>query len=460
MTDSNFLTVKGDQIVNGRGERVVLRGFGLGGWMNMENFITGYAGNEEAQRDAVRSVLGQEKYEFFYDRLLTYFFEEDDARYIQSLGLNLLRLPVNYRHFEDDMRPFEIKEEGFKHLDRAIELCSRYGIYTIIDLHAVQGYQQQDWHSDNPTHKALFWQHKHFQDRAVHLWEVFAERYKGNPWIAGYNPINEPYDVGEAMIDGVYRRMVSAIRAIDPDHVLFLEGNRYSKDFHMFPETLPNSVYTNHLYAAPGFIEGGPYPGETNGEHWDQETIVEEYFNNSEFMIKHHVPVWVGEFGPVYTGDPQKDAMRYHLLNDQLKVYNHYQANWAIWLYKDIGLQGVVYTHPNSAYMQRIRPFLEKKTRLGADAWGGPEDGVRHIMEPVEELLKTEFPHYNPGPFGAMWMARRLIRHILIAEALVPEYAELFRGMSETEIDEMLQSFQFKNCVVREPLAKALKIKS
>jgi endoglucanase len=114
MTDSNFLTVKGDQIVNGRGERVVLRGFGLGGWMNMENFITGYAGNEEAQRDAVRKVLGQEKYEFFYDRLLTYFFEEDDARFIQSLGLNLLRLPVNYRHFEDDMRPFEIKAEGFQ----------------------------------------------------------------------------------------------------------------------------------------------------------------------------------------------------------------------------------------------------------------------------------------------------------------------------------------------------------
>ncbi|MEN4100506.1 MAG: hypothetical protein ROW52_11325, partial [Anaerolineaceae bacterium] len=97
MTDSNFLTVKGNQIVNGRGEQVVLRGFGLGGWMNMENFITGYAGNEETQRDAVRNVLGAQKYEFFYDRLLTYFFEEDDARYIRSLGLNLLRLPVNYR---------------------------------------------------------------------------------------------------------------------------------------------------------------------------------------------------------------------------------------------------------------------------------------------------------------------------------------------------------------------------
>jgi hypothetical protein len=26
----------------------------------------------------------------------------------------------------------------------------------------------------------------------VHLWEVIAEHYKGNPWVAGFNPVNEP----------------------------------------------------------------------------------------------------------------------------------------------------------------------------------------------------------------------------------------------------------------------------
>ena len=36
--------MEGARIVAGS-EPVVLRGFGLGGWMNMENFITGYAGN-------------------------------------------------------------------------------------------------------------------------------------------------------------------------------------------------------------------------------------------------------------------------------------------------------------------------------------------------------------------------------------------------------------------------------
>ena len=140
---TDLLAVRGNRVANGEGRPVLLRGFGLGGWMNMENFITGYPANEEAQREAVREVLGQERCELFFERFLEHFFTEEDARFIRSLGLNLLRLSINYRHFEDDMRPFVIKEEGFRHLDRVVDLCARHGIYTIIDLHALPGYQNQ-----------------------------------------------------------------------------------------------------------------------------------------------------------------------------------------------------------------------------------------------------------------------------------------------------------------------------
>src|SRR5918911_3723019 len=105
--ETPFLTVRGNRIVDGGGRPVVLRGFGLGGWMNMENFITGYPANEQAQREAIRNVLGDELYELFFDRFLEYFFTDADAEFVGSLGLNLVRLPINYRHFEDDMRPFE-----------------------------------------------------------------------------------------------------------------------------------------------------------------------------------------------------------------------------------------------------------------------------------------------------------------------------------------------------------------
>ena len=64
---SQALKVRGNQILNADGQPVVLRGFGLGGWMNMENFITGYSANEQAQRDAIRGVIGDELYLLFFD---------------------------------------------------------------------------------------------------------------------------------------------------------------------------------------------------------------------------------------------------------------------------------------------------------------------------------------------------------------------------------------------------------
>src|SRR5579884_1956702 len=130
---ANFLKTRGADIVDANGQVVVLRGFGLGGWMNMENFITGYPANEEGQRQALRKALGEQKYQFFFDRFLEYFFGPGDAQFISSLGLNLVRLPINYRHFESDEEPFVIKEEGFKYLDRVIALCAEQHIYTILD---------------------------------------------------------------------------------------------------------------------------------------------------------------------------------------------------------------------------------------------------------------------------------------------------------------------------------------
>lgn len=65
-----ILRVDGDRVVDGSGKPVILRGAGLGGWMNMENFITGYPGHELQTRAALHKVLGQEKYDYFFDKFL------------------------------------------------------------------------------------------------------------------------------------------------------------------------------------------------------------------------------------------------------------------------------------------------------------------------------------------------------------------------------------------------------
>jgi len=454
--NENFLKVSGNQIVNQKGDTVYLRGFGLGGMLHLENFIDGYPANEEAMRQGLLKVLGEKKYNLFFREFYNNYFTEADAEYIHGLGLNLVRIPLNYRLFEDDMNPGIIKEESFEHLDRVIELCAKYQIYTIIDLHALPGAQNQHWHSDNPAHQAYFWVHKDFQDRVLHLWEVIAERYKGQPWVAGYDLINEPADPTREMVFPYYKQLYEAVRRADPNHIMFIEGNKYSTEFDIFTEIWDDVVYTNHDYADPGFIDGVDYPGYSRGRYVNKDTLESDFIKRSEFMFRNNVPLWVGEFGPVYTGVPEKDEMRYQVLKDQLVNYDKYKVSWCIWLYKDLGLQAILSQDENTPYMKLINAFLKKKNFLGADAWGSTDENIRQALSPLEELFKREFPEYNPYPFGQKMHIALLVRHILIAEALTPEYCNLFKGLTDEELIALAESFNFRNYNKRERLESIL----
>jgi endoglucanase len=454
--DENFLRVSGDKIINQKGDIIYLRGFGLGGMLHMENFIDGYPANEQAMREGLMKMVGERKYNLYFDNFLKSYFTDADAAYIRSLGLNLVRIPVNYHLFEDDMNPRVIKEGAFAYLDSVIARCARHHIYTIIDLHALPGAQNQHWHSDNPTHEASFWLHKDFQDRALLLWEAIANRYKNQPWVAGYDLINEPADPSGEKLFSYYKRLRNAILKIDPNHILFLEGDRYAVDFSKFTEIWDNVVYTNHDYATPGFISGGDYPGYTRGKYYDRDTLEKDFLKKTEFIFSRHVPVWVGEFGPVYTGDLQKDEMRYQVLKDQLAYYDKYKVSWCIWLYKDMGLQAIMHQKENTPYMQLVSKFLARKDTLGADAWGSTDKNIRYAIAPLEELLKKEFPAYDPYPNGKERELALLVRHILIAEALLPEYCSLFKDLSDDQLVALAQSFRFENYVKRTRLENIL----
>jgi endoglucanase len=454
--NKNRLRVSGDHIVNQEGETVYLRGFGLGGMLHMENFIDGYTGNEEAMREGLLNVMGEKKYNLYFDNFLKSYFTDPDAAYIQSLGLNLVRIPINYHLFEDDMNPGVIRQGAFAYLDSVIARCARHQVYTIIDLHALPGSQNQHWHSDNPTHVASFWLHKEFQDRALHLWEVIAKRYKDQAWVAGYDLINEPADPTGEKLFPYYKRLHNAITKVDPGHILFLEGDKYATQFDKFREVWSNVVYTNHDYATPGFVSGGDYPGLTNGKYYDKDSLEKDFIKKSEFMFSHHVPVWVGEFGPVYTGNPAKDEMRYNVLKDQLAYYNKYKVSWCIWLYKDMGLQAIMHQKETTPYMKLVSKFLARKDSLGADAWGSTDKNIRQALAPLEQLVKKEFPGYDPYPGGATREIALLVRHILISEALLPEYCNLFKGLSDEQIIALAKSFRFENYVKRTRLEDIL----
>ncbi|HEY2273713.1 MAG TPA: glycoside hydrolase family 5 protein [Jatrophihabitantaceae bacterium] len=452
-----FVRTSGATLLDGKGAPLRLRGVGLGGWLNMENFITGYAANEQTMRDDVRAVLGNARYNLFFDRLLTAFFGDADAAFLADVGMNCVRIPINYRHFEDDRRPFELVEEGFAQLDRVIDACARHGLYSIIDVHALPGAQNQHWHSDNPTNVANFWLHPHFQDRAVWLWQILAERYRDDPRVAGFNPINEPAGEDRSVVRAVYQRLYHAIRAVDDRHVLFLDGNTYSTEFDVFDGEFDNVVYSCHDYAVPGLIGGQTYPGQTADRFWDKDAIRQKYLDRTAYSRETGTPVWVGEFGPVYVGDRARDAMRYQVLTDQLDIYAADGASWSLWTYKDVGRQGMAVVRRDSQYLARFGDFIARKDRLGADRWGSSGDAVADAVAPFAEMMNREFPDVAPYPWGLTDWTRTLLLNVTLAVPLSKQYAALFADLSDDELVALAESFAFENCVVRQELVDVLR---
>lgn len=72
---------------------------------------------------------------------------------------------------------------------------------------------------------------------------------------------------------------------------------------------------------------------------------------------------------PVDEDHNRIDHQRYNLLGEQLRIYKQDEIHWCIWLYQDIGYQGMFHANPHSAHMRRPNPFFEKEKRVDVDKW-------------------------------------------------------------------------------------------
>jgi len=479
----DFLKTKGRQIVGANEKPIVLKGVSIGGWMNLEDFINGYPGSEEGLRLIMAETIGKTKAEFFFNRLLDHIFNEDDAKFIAELGMNHVRLPLNYRHFEDDDKPFTYKEEGFKRLDRALDWCQKHGLYAILDMHSVQGWQNNDWHCDNSSRHTLFWKHKQFQDRFVALWEVFAERYKGRAVVAGYDLMNEPicnafrgrfthnYIPDWELLNNVYRRTVGAIRKIDPEHIIFLEGDNYSMEFSgMEPPFAENLVYSSHNYIPCGL--SGDYPGvpdnywaigdsDENDNYWDKKRQREEFFGSegAKFAQEHSVPLWISEFGSAYNGPIDKKPDRLLSLDDQLNVFDEFGANWSIWTYKDLGVMAMLSASVESDYVELIKPVLDKKAELNSHfgvSWLPPNTSMKKMFDLADYIYDViDMPHMDRAD-NRKFLGQSVFSEFAAIQ-LQPAFAQCFAGMTENRIDEVLSAFALKNCTRNTGLIEVFK---
>jgi endoglucanase len=460
----DFLHILDEKIVNLQNQPVRLRGVNVGGWMNMENFINGYSGSESHLRALMAEELGQEKAAFFFERMLDYFLNEDDIRFLHETGVNVLRLPLNYRHFESDRTPFEYLEKGFQRLDQMLDWCEKYQVYVLLDLHSVQGWQNGDWHCDNSTRHATFWGQKQFQDRFFALWKTIAARYKNRAVVAAYNLINEPlsnapfgrfcrddqYKADWANFNRIYRQAIQTIRSVDDKHMIMLEGDYYSVLFEQIDRPLdPNVFFSSHNYIGVCTSQLQEYPVKMDGVMWNKNKIAAQFKETQAYEItqEFRIPLLVGEFG---FNNQHASGISGHQLKafaDQIDAYNDNTAHWTFWTYKDIGSMGWIQLNQESAYARAIAPLLQAKDALRTDfGWlgGFPPDVAEHVNA-LSDKIGSYLPWVDACANKRYFAQAAMSTYT--ADQLQWVFVKAFVGKTETQLDEILQSLRFNQCI-------------
>lgn len=331
----------------------------------MEGYIL-YGRNisESAFKREMTRIYGKKEVENFTEAFRNSFIKRDDLRRISNLGLNCVRIPFNFRLFENRKRPFEYNENGIKLVEKVLRWCEEYNIYCILDMHAAPGCQNSDWHSDSDGESNL-WNKKIYQKRFFRLWEFLANRFKDRSIIAGYNVLNEPVikEASERTLRSFYKETVRHIRRVDKKHIIFLEGNLWSRVLEDIGEPFNDNLsYSIHYYDPSDFTHnfhrGLKYPGLIRKEHWNKERIRRDFKAYSRLSRKWDIPIFLGEFGVNFRCGKCSGELTW--LKDVLQLCNEYEFHWTYWTYKAVanGIfpDGLYQCLSNPSWINRLGP--------------------------------------------------------------------------------------------------------
>ncbi len=247
-----FFRTSGTQILNRDGQPVVLRGVGLGGWLMPEGYMLHFPGfgSPTSIRQMIEDLIGTADTDRFFEIYQQQYVKREDVEQIAAWGFDHIRLPFHYNVLYDPDRG-AFREEGFDLFDRFLGWCKASGLYVILDMHAAPGGQNGGNISDSDG-TARLWLERSNQDLTIEIWNEIARRYRDEPWIIGYDLLNEPVlpgGVSGADFQRFMLRLSSSVRNIDPNHIHFIEGNWYATDFSaLTPFNQSNVVWAFHKY--------------------------------------------------------------------------------------------------------------------------------------------------------------------------------------------------------------------
>lgn len=355
LPSGGFLRTSGKNIVDEKGNIVILRGVNLGGWLVPEGYILRFEGRYDSPRtinELIVDLVGENDAKKFWEEYRKNYIAEVDIETIAALGFNHLRVPFHYNLFLSEDGQGVGNEKGFELLDNLIYWCGKYGLYVVLDMHCAPGGQTGTNIDDSMDNQPNLWMDDLNKQKAVDIWRRIAERYKDNTTLIGYDLLNEPIpsefsQYNEQLIP-LYKRIVSAIREVDNNHIIFLEGANWASNFKIFPELFDsNVVYSFHKYR----------------DEVDQHSI-QPYLSLAE---RHNVPLWCGETG-------ENNNQWYYSIT---QLFEDYNIGWCFWTWKKVESNSGVYSVKKPAGYDAIIRHTK----------GGPKPSKAEAQKALSEFI-------------------------------------------------------------------------
>jgi hypothetical protein len=406
----DFLRAEGQRIVNDKGE-VLLRGFGLGGWVLQEPYMLRLPGGMRTQsqfRDSLVALVGEERTAEFYRAWWHNGIRKRDIDSLASWGFNHVRMPMHYNLYTlpIDKEPASGEHtwltEGIVITDSLLAWCKANRMYLFLDLHAAPGGQGNDVAISDAS-PVRMWQDERNVEKAVALWRHLAERYKNEEWIGGYDLINEPNwgftdpkgdpnglrEQRNVPLRDYLVRATAAIRKVDKNHIIVIEGNGWGNNYNgVWPlDWDDNTVISFHRY-------------------WNyntEESLADALKNRAE----QNAPLWMSESGE------NSNAW----FTDAISLLEANNIGWCWWTYKRLGDRTPMEIIPGEGYLRILDYWSGRGPRpLADEAWAA--------LQTLAENYKQENTIFHRDYIDAMFRqvattaTRPWVKHTLGAQGV------------------------------------------
>jgi len=359
---TTFVHTQGTIVVDSKNEPIQLRGINLGNWLEPEGYMFHFEGGQQSTReieDFTKELLGPVKAEAFWKQYRDNYITEEDILFLKQAGFNSVRVPFHWKFFDSD------NAEGFQRLDRLVQWSRKAGIYLILDLHCAPGGQTGTNIDDSWGYPWLY-DSPEEQQHTIEIWQRIARHYRNEPIVLGYDLLNEPIPHYPQLakynpaLEPLYRKLASAIRQVDRNHMLILGGAQWDSNFKVFgPPFDSNVMYTFHKYwTAP------------------DESVIKEYL---DFRDRYHVPIWLGESGE------NKDEW----IAQFTKVLEANHIGWAFWPYKKMDATSAPVSFDRPVHWDEILALAKLQSGTGnAEKRIAARPSEADIQQAFDDLLQ------------------------------------------------------------------------